>query len=97
MNIYHSGFISYCKPDDLQEWFTLTEDNQEITFTDNGVNRNLNSLIIEAELVALYVQIGNFVLHVPANEIRSINYLKVNKITVLNTTGTKLRWSGCFY
>ena len=79
-------------------WYVLTSNNQIINFTDsNGNKANLNSLFIEAENTNLYINIGGYILYIPANESREYNFESVSSIQVMNALGTKLRWSGQYF
>lgn len=99
-NLYHSGYISYCKYDALAEWYTTTEDNEVIEFKEtDGTQRQLNSLYIEAEATDLYIRMipSDYCIFVPANESRNYDFEKIQSIQIMNLAGTKLRWSGLFY
>ena len=98
-NLYHSGFVSYCKYDDLKEWYITTEDNEVVEFKEGIQQRYLNSLFIEAENTDLYIRIlpGDYCIFIPSSESRNYDFEKISSIQVMNVTGTKLRWSGQFY
>lgn len=98
-NLEHTGFISYCRYDNLQSFYTTTQSNEIIEFKENGIQRQLNSLIIESELTDLYVRIlpSDYILFVPANDVRTYNLTKIEKIQVMGNSAQKLRWSGCYY
>jgi hypothetical protein len=99
-NLYHTGYVSYCKYDDLKEWLTTTENNQIINFLDSdGKSRHLNSLVIEAETTNLYIRIlpGDYILFIPAGEARHYDFEDITSIQIMNLAGAKLRWSGMFW
>jgi hypothetical protein len=98
-NLYSSGFTSSIKYDALTPWVTTTALNQVINFTDNGQQRQLNSLMIEAEATPLYIRIlpSDYCVYVPANTSIAYDFTKIESIQVMNAIGTKLRWSGNFY
>jgi len=99
-SLLHSGFYSYCKYNDLKEWYTSTAENEVINFTDsNGNKYGLNSLFIEAENTSLYIRIlpSDYILFVPANESRNCDFEKVQSIQVMNALGIKLRFSGQYF
>jgi len=101
--LLHSGFISSLPLNkigdaDYDPWYVLQSNNELISFTDsNGNKANLNSLFIEAENTNLYIDIGGYILYIPANESREYNFESVSSIQVMNALGTKLRWSGMFF
>jgi hypothetical protein len=85
---------------DYDPYYLLQENNETILFLDeDGTQRYLNSLFIEAGSTALKVQIlpSNYVLYIDANESRNFDYCRTNGIKVWNTISTPVRWSGCFY
>jgi hypothetical protein len=101
-NIIHSGFISSIHKDDetLTDFISTTIENEIIAFIDkNDVSRSLNSLTIESSTTALYIQIlpSEYVLYVPANSSRTINYCKIQQIKVLGELGQSIRYWGLFY
>jgi hypothetical protein len=99
-NLMHSGFYSYCKYDDLKEWYITSSKDELIEFKESdGQLRHLNSLTIESETTPLYIQImpSERVLYIPANSSSGIDYLRVSQIKVLGEVNQKLRFFGCFY
>jgi len=101
--LLHSGFISSLPLNKIGDanydpWYVLQSNNELISFTDsNGNKANLNSIFIEAENTNLYINIGGYILYIPANESREYNFQGIKSIQVMNNLGTKLRWSGQFY
>jgi hypothetical protein len=97
--LHHSGYFSYCKYNNLQQWFTTTSTNQTIEFYDGDNLRQLNSLMIESETTDLYIRIlpSDYILYVPANDVRTYEFTKVSKIQVMGASGIKFRFSGCYY
>jgi len=101
--LLHSGFISSLPLNKIGDanydpWYVLQSNNELINFVDsNGNKANLNSLFIEAENTNLYIDIGGYILYIPANESREYNFESVSSIQVMNALGTKLRWSGMFF
>jgi len=101
--LLHSGFISSLPLNkigdaDYDPWYVLQSNNELISFTDsNGNKANLNSLFIEAENTNLYINIGGYILYIPANESRTYDFEKVQSIQVMNQINTKLRWSGQYF
>ncbi len=98
-NLFHSGMLSYCKYDDLKEWYTTTEDNEVIEFKEGTQQRQLNSLYLEAENTSLYIRIlpHDYCIFIPANESRNYDFEKIESIQIMHNLGTKIRWSGQFY
>lgn len=100
--LLHSGFISSLPLNkigdaDYDPWYTLQSNNQIINFTDSSGNKaNLNSLFIEAENTNLYINIGGYILYIPANESREYDFESVSSIQVMNLAGVKLRFSGMY-
>jgi len=101
--LLHSGFISSLPLNKIGDanydpWYVLQSNNELISFIDsNGNKANLNSLFIEAENTNLYINIGGYILYVPANESREYNFESVSSIQVMNNLGVKLRWSGLYF
>jgi len=101
--LLHSGFISSLPLNkigdaDYDPWYVLQSNNELISFIDsNGNKANLNSLFIEAENTNLYINIGGYILYIPANESREYNFESVSSIQVMNNLGTKLRFSGQYF
>ena len=101
--LLHSGFISSLPLNKIGDanydpWYVLQSNNELINFVDsNGNKANLNSLFIEAENTNLYIDIGGYILYIPANESREYNFESVSLIQVMNALGTKLRWSGQYF
>ena len=98
--LLHSGFYSYCKFDNLKEWYTTTAQNEVINFVDSNGNKiNLNSLFIEAENTPLYIRIlpGDYILYIPANESRNCDFESISSIQVMGNLGQKIRFSGQYF
>ncbi len=98
--LYSAGFISYCKHDDLKNWYETEVDDEIIEFKNSaGKQLQLNSLLIEAEEEDVYIRIlpSDYVLCIPANENRAYDFEKLERIQVMNYYGTRLRWSGMYY
>ena len=101
--LLHSGFISSLPLNKIGDanydpWYVLQSNNELISFIySNGNKANLNSLFIEAENTNLYINIGGYILYVPANESREYNFESVSSIQVMNNLGVKLRWSGLYF
>ena len=101
--LLHSGFISSLPLNKIGDanydpWYVLQSNNELINFVDsNGNKANLNSLFIEAENTNLYIDIGGYILYIPANESREYNFESVSSIQVMNNLGVKLRWSGLYF
>jgi len=101
--LLHSGFISSLPIDKIGDanydpWYVLQSNNELINFTDsNGNKAYLNSLFIEAENTNLYINIGGYILYVPANESREYNFQGIKSIQVMNLAGVKLRFSGQYF
>jgi len=101
--LLHSGFISSLPLNkigdaDYDPWYVLQSNNELISFTDsNGNKANLNSLFIEAENTNLYINIGGYILYIPANESREYDFESVSSIQVMNNLGVKIRWSGLYF
>jgi len=101
--LLHSGFISNLPLNkigdaDYDPWYVLQSNNELISFIDsNGNKANLNSLFIESENTNLYINIGGYILYIPANESREYNFESVSSIQVMNNLGVKLRWSGLYF
>ena len=72
--LLHSGFISSLPLNKIGDanydpWYVLQSNNELISFTDSiGNKAYLNSLFIEAENTNLYINIGGYILYIPANE-----------------------------
>jgi hypothetical protein len=99
-NLLHSGYLSYCKYDDLKEWYTTITDNEIIEFKDlDGQQRHINSLLIEAESTDLYIRILplDYILFIPKYETRSYDLESIMAIQIMNLSDVKLRWSGMFF
>lgn len=99
-NLFHSGFISSIHKEVLTPWYTTLAENEVVEFKEaDGYQRQLNSLMIEAEATNLYIRIlpTDWCLFVPAGESRSYDFEKVQSIQIMGLAGQKLRWSGQFY
>ena len=99
-NLYHSGFISSIKYDNLTPWYTLAEQNEVIEFKEfDGQQRYLNDLLIEADTTPLYVRMlpSDYCIYIPAGESRNYSFEKISSIQVMNNLGTHIRWSGQFF
>jgi len=97
---FHSGFISSIHKDNLTPFYTTISNNEIISFTDTqGKNQNLNSLTIEADNTALYIQVlpSEYCVYIPANGKTTIDFLKISQIKVLGNLGQKIKWYGKFY
>jgi hypothetical protein len=99
-NLFHSGFVSSIKYDNLTPWFITTSKDQIIEFKDSDNQlRHLNSLSIEAETTDLYVRImpSDFCLYIGAGESKRYNFEEVSSIQIMGNPNQKLRWFGMFY
>jgi len=99
-NLAHSGFISSIHKDNLTPFYTTISNNEIISFTDTqGRNQNLNSLTIEADNTALYIQIlpSEYCIYILANNSVTIELLNIKEIKVLGNLGQKIRWYGLYY
>jgi len=99
-NLYHSGMLSYCKYDDLKEWYTTTENQEIIPFEEtDGTVRQLNSLFLEAEATDLYIRLlpSDYCIFIPSYESRNFDFKKIEGIQVMNNLGVKLRFTGQFF
>lgn len=101
--LHSSGYLSSLPVSEIgnpnyDPYYVLQENNETINFIDgNGVQRYFNSLLIEAESTDLKINIGGYILYVPANESRNYDYEKISEIQVMNLLGTKIRFSGMFF
>lgn len=101
--ILHSGFLSSLPASKIgnanyDPWYVLQENNEIINFIDeNNIQRYFNSLFIEAESTALYINIDDYILYVPANGSRSFDFERISSIQVMNNLGAKIRFSGMFF
>ena len=101
--LLHSGFISSLPLNKIGDanydpWYVLQSNNELISFTDsNGNKAYLNSLFIEAENTNLYINIGGYILYIPANESREYDFESISSIQVINNLGVKFRWSGLYF
>jgi hypothetical protein len=97
--LLHSEYVSSLPVDKINDenydpWYVLQSDNEIINFIDeDGKQKNANSLFIEAESTNLKIKIDDYILYIPANESRSYDFETIQSIQVMNTAGTKLRWS----
>jgi len=99
-NLAHSGYISSIHKDNLTPFYTTISNNEIISFTDaQGKNQNLNSLTIEADNTALYIQVlpSEYCVYIPVNGSTTIDFLKISQIKVLGNLGQKIKWYGKFY
>jgi hypothetical protein len=97
--VYHSGFLSSIKYDNLSPWYTTTSNNQTIEFKDsNGNQRQLNSLTIFSDSTPLYIRIlpSDYCIYIPPNSFISYDFQRVEKIQVMGNSGQKIRWYGMF-
>jgi len=98
--LYHSGFISSIKRDNLTPWYTTLQDNEVIEFKESdGKQRYLNALLIQAELTDLYIRIlpSDYCIYIPAGTAKSYDFEKIGSIQIMNVAGAKLRWEGSYY
>ena len=98
-SIKHSGFISSIKYDNLNPWHTTTKEDEVIEFGDDDRVRNINALTIEASESDLYIRVlpSDYCLYIPANQGRTFDLQRVNKVQVMGFAGQEIRWSGQFY
>jgi|688.fasta_scaffold826491_2 hypothetical protein len=94
-----NGFYSSIHKDNLTPWYSLISENELIEFKEGAIQRELNSLLIEAEATPLYIQIlpSEYCLYIPANGSRSYDFEAIKAIKVLNVLGTKIRFSGMYF
>lgn len=97
--IKHSGFMSSIKHDNLTPWYVTQGEDEVIEFYENGGTRNVNALTIEAGNSDLYIRMlpSDYCLYIPANEGRTFDFQRVNKIQIMGVAGQEIRWSGQFY
>ena len=97
--INHSGFMSSIKHDNLTPWYVTQGEDEIIEFGDDVRVRNINALTIEASESDLYIRIlpSDYCLYIPANQGRTFDLQRINRVQVMGSAGQEIRWSGQFY
>jgi hypothetical protein len=99
-NLYHSGFYSSIKYDNLSPWVITTSNNQIIEFReDNGQLRHLNSLTIFSKDAPLYIRIlpSDYCVYIEPNSFLEYNFESITAIQVMGNSGQSIRFMGQFY
>jgi hypothetical protein len=101
----HAGYFSYqSATDELAEYYTTASADEEILFTDNGVSRHLNSVLIEntgSATMCIRPRIREayspYACVIPAGESRNLDYVEVTGFKVLGASAQTLRYSGLYW
>lgn len=98
---FSRGYISSIKDNNLTPWYETTEADEVIEFLDeNGELRHVNSLVIRANSMPLYVKFpssGNNCVYVPSNDFVTLDYIDITQITVLGNAGQDIRWMALYF
>lgn len=98
--VRHWNIISSVVSDDLTPWYTTVDNDEVIQFVSaDGVQRNVNALTVWANTSDLYIKVGDtsYCVYVPANASVSLDYLQLQKMTVMGNAGIKLRYVAMYY